>query len=129
MSRCSGFPEAFVHAALFCCPAYTVFGSPSPGREREDMTRRNDKAQHTHERQWPGCNLALYSGCITSCIFRGLLSGMSCINRRLWRFCEVCGPEALFLWPAHRCSYSRVQANKRKMFSGCESASPVFCKM
>lgn len=35
-----------------------------------------------------------------------------CPNRRLWRFCEVCGPEALFLWPARRCSYSCVQASE-----------------
>ena len=50
--------------------------------------------------------------------FEGFLSGTPCLDRRLRRFCEVCGPEALFLWPARCCSYSRVQANERSAFPG-----------
>lgn len=105
MSRCSGFPEAFVHAALFCCPAHTVFGSPSPGRGKEDLLPAGtNKALGTHERQWPGCNFTLYVGCITNCIF----GGFGTVDMRLeWLFCEVCGLQALFLWPALRCSCSR----------------------
>ena len=49
-------------------------------------------------------HFALYAGCITSCIF----GGFETEEMRLeWLFCEVCGPQALFLWPALRCSYSR----------------------
>ena len=95
MSRCSGFPEAFVHAALFCCPAHTVFGSPSPGHGKEDLCTvlpaGTNKAPRTHERQWLGRNLALYAGCITICIFRGLSVGnalpespFTAVLRGLW---------------------------------------------
>lgn len=63
-----------------------------------------NKASGTHGRQWPGCNLALYAGCITNCIFGGF-EAEEILPK--WLFCEVCGPQALFLWPALRCSCSR----------------------
>ena len=76
MSRFSGFPEAFVHAALFCCPAHMIFGSPSPGHGEEGLLPAGtNKALGTHEQQWPGCNFALYAGCITNCICRRLWDG------------------------------------------------------
>lgn len=49
-------------------------------------------------------HFALYAGCITSCIFGGF--GMVDMQPE-WLFCEVCGLQALFLWPALRCSCSR----------------------
>ena len=108
MSSCSGFPEFFAHATLFCCPAHTVFGSPSPGHGKEDLCTvlpaGTNKAPGTHERQWLGRNLALYAGCITNCIF----GGFGTVDMRLkWLFCEVCGLQALFFWPSLRCSCSR----------------------
>ena len=61
-------------------------------KRRVPMTG-NDLAAH----------FALYAGCNTSCIFGGF--GM--VDMWLeWPFCEVCGLQALFLWPALRCSCS-----------------------
>ena len=62
-----------------------------------------NKVPNTHGRQWPGCNFALYAGCITNCIFRRLGTGEMLLK---WLFCKVCGPQALFLWPPPRCSCS-----------------------
>lgn len=114
MSRCSGFPEAFVHAALFCCPAHTVFGSPSPGHGKEDLCTvlpaGTNKAPGIHERQWLG--RAFGSVCwVYHKLYLSVALGwwICCPNRCLWRFCEVCGPQVLFLWPALRCSYSRSE--------------------
>lgn len=107
MSRCSGFPGAFVHAALFCCSAHTVFGGPSPGHGKEELCivlpAGTNKAPGTHERQWTGCNFALYVGCITNCIFGGFETGEMQLK---WLFCEVCEMQALFFWPSLRCSCS-----------------------
>ena len=63
-----------------------------------------NKVLGTHDQQWPGCIFALYAGCITSCIFH-MLGTVDMLSK--WLFCEVCGLQALFLWPALRCSYSR----------------------
>ena len=76
MSRCSGFPEAFVHAALFCFPAHTVFGSPYPGHGKEDYyPLERTKRRVSMSGNGLAAHLALYAGGITSCIFRGLSVG------------------------------------------------------
>lgn len=49
-------------------------------------------------------HFALYAGCITNCIYGGF--GTVAMLQE-WLFCEVCGLQALFLWPAMRCSCSR----------------------
>ncbi len=49
-------------------------------------------------------HFALYAGCITNCIFGGFETGEM---QPEWLFCEVCGMQALFLWPPLRCSCSR----------------------
>ena len=49
-------------------------------------------------------HFALYAGCITNCIFGGFETEEMLLK---WLFCEVCGLQALFLWPAMRCSCSR----------------------
>ena len=79
MSRCSGFPEAFVHAALFCCPAHTVFGSPSPGHGKEDrcivLPTGTNKAPGIHERQWPGREFCSVCWVYHKLYLRGLWDG------------------------------------------------------
>ena len=52
--------------------------------------------------------------------FGGFMAGIRCMNRRLRRFCEVCGPQALFLWPALCCSYSRSGQLHSGYFAACE---------
>ena len=53
-----------------------IFGSPSPGHGEEGLLPAGtNKAPGTHEQQLPGCNLALYVGCITNCISRRLWDG------------------------------------------------------
>ena len=42
-------------------------------------------------------HFALYAGCITNCIFGGFETEEMLLK---WLFCEVCGLQALCLWPA-----------------------------
>ena len=103
-----GFSPKPLFMRLFFVALLTRFSAILlPATERRayvPLPAGTNKVLGTHDQQWPGCIFALYAGCITSCIFGGFETGEMLLK---WLFCEVCGPQALFLWPALRCSYSR----------------------
>lgn len=96
MSRCSGFPEAFVHAALFYCFAHTVFGGPSPGHGKENLCANSLTGRNkVTDTPCPSRSLD-HSRCITNCIFwGGFMEETRCLNRCLWRFRKTFGTETL----------------------------------
>lgn len=95
VSRCSDFPEAFVHAALFCCPSHTVLVSLLPVTERKShvlyCSLERTKRRIPMSGNVLDANFALYAGCITNCIFQRLHVGnalhespFTAILRGLW---------------------------------------------
>ena len=134
MSRYSGFSRIFCSRGSFLLPCSRGFGVPSPCHGKKDLCTvlpaGTNKAPGTHERQrpsWAFCSVCwAYHKLYLS---EALGWWICCLNRRLLRFCEVCGP-----WG---CSFGRRAAVRIAMcrqvnevcFPDCESASPVFCKM
>ena len=116
MSRCSGFPEAFVHAALFCFPAHTVFGSPSPGHGKEDrcivLPTGTNKAPGIHERQWPGRAF----GSVCWVYHKLYLSRAFCREHPAW--IAVYGGFARFVG-RRRCSFGRRAAVRIAAAGNC----------
>ena len=116
MSRCSGFPEAFVHAALFYCSAHTVFGGPSPGHGKENLCANSLTGRNkVTDTPCPSRSLD-QSRCITNCIFWGLY-GRNPLSKSLFMAVsqDFWNRDAVFLSVLH-CSHNRVQPNEQMVF-------------
>ena len=79
MSRCLGFPEAFVHAALFVALLTWFSAVLLPVTKRRTYVLyyplERTKRQIPMDGDGLAANFALYAGCITNCIFRRLWDG------------------------------------------------------
>ena len=114
MSRCSGFPEAFVHAALFIALLTRFSAALLPVTENlcaNSLTGRN-KVPDT---PCPSRSLD-HSRCITNCIFWGLY-GRNPLSKSLFMAVsqDFWNRDAVFLSVLH-CSHNRVQPNEQMVF-------------
>ena len=119
MSRCSGFPEAFVHAALFCCFAHTVFGGPSPGHGESmcQLThRKKQSAGYPLPEQEPRPSSSCMLSVLRTVSFGGLY-GRNPLSKSLFMAVsqDFWNRDAVFLSVLH-CSHNRVQPNEQMVF-------------